>query len=132
MASLSTTSSQTLAAALGLIPRKSKYGNKPQQIGAEKYRSKREARRHLKLLALQRAGLVANLRREIAYVLAPSVRFASKRRATPELRYMADFVYTDTRTGHEVVEDCKGCRTEGYRIKRHLMLAVHGIEVRES
>lgn len=132
MASLSTTSSQTLARALGLIGRKSKYGNKPQKIGGEKYRSKREAKRHRDLLALQRAGLVAGLNREVAYVLAPSVRYSDKARATPALRYVADFVYTDTRTGRLIVEDCKGCRTQAYRVKRHLMLAVHGIEVRET
>lgn len=110
-------------------PKPSKYGNKPCVIGGEKYRSQREAKRHQQLLVLQRAGLVANLKREVPFQLAPSVRYAGKR-ATPALRYVADFVYT--RDGAQVVEDCKGFRTEAYKVKKHLMLAVHGIELLET
>ena len=49
------------------------------------------------------------------------------------MRYKADFTYFDDRQGGEfVVEGVKGFRTEGYKIKRHLMKAVHGIEVLET
>ena len=110
---------------------KHKYRNEPTAIGEEKYRSKREARRHQHLLLLQRAGEVRALQREVPYVLAPAVVIHGRKR--PELRYVADFVYDELRAGVwvPVVEDAKGVRTEGYRIKRHLMAAVRGIEIRE-
>jgi hypothetical protein len=44
--------------------------------------------------------------------------------------YYADFVYKDA-DGNVVVEDAKGMKTEAYKIKRKLMLWVHGIKVIE-
>lgn len=107
----------------------SKYRNTKCTVDGQAYRSKREAQRHRSLLVMQRSGLIADLQREVPFVLAPSVRYMDKR-ATPALRYFADFVYTQD--GQRIVEDCKGLRTEGYRIKRHLMLALHGIEILET
>lgn len=114
----------------GPARKRSKYGNQPCEIGGQKYRSKREAARHQQLLSLEAAGLLANLRREVPFVLAPAVKIAG--RTKPALRYVADFVYTDTATGLEVVEDCKGMRTDVYRIKRHLMKTTHGVDIVES
>jgi hypothetical protein len=111
-----------------------KYRNTPREVNGEKYRSKREMERHQVLLLLQKAGRISQLRREVPYVLAPAVKIAG--RTKPALRYFADFVYLEhsskTRDSHEIVEDCKGVRTEVYRIKRHLMATVHGIEIRET
>ncbi len=45
--------------------------------------------------------------------------------------YVADFVYTDVEIGENVVEDSKGIRTKDYILKRKLMLAVHGIRIKE-
>ena len=47
-----------------------------------------------------------------------------------EVKYIADFTYI-TKDGKFVVEDTKGIRTDVYRIKRKLMLQVHGIQIRE-
>lgn len=119
-----------------------KYRNKPCEIGGEKYRSQREAKRHQDLLLLQKGGALRNLRREVVYVLADPVVIGGRRR--PALRYVADFVYEKTCAvawTHEgtrmpfwevIVEDAKGVRTEGYRIKRHLMKSVHGIDILET
>lgn len=125
---LKPSSSLKLGLDLGLSTPKSKYGNKPVTIDGERYRSEREAQRHRELLALQRAGRVENLRREVPFVLAPSARIAGRTR--PALRYFADFTYTQA--GAEVVEDVKGVRTAVYVLKRHLMKTVHGIEIRET
>ncbi len=46
-----------------------------------------------------------------------------------ECSYYADFVYI--KDGKTVVEDTKGVRTKEYRIKRKLMLHVHGISIVE-
>lgn len=107
-----------------------KYANKPTIIGTEKYRSKREARRHQALLLLQRAGKIADLQREVPFELAPKVKIEGEPRARPALRYVADFVYFEA--GQLVVEDAKGMPTPVYRLKKHLMQTVHGISVREA
>ncbi len=107
-----------------------KYGNKPCQIGAEKYRSQREAKRHQDLRYLQALGKIAGLTREVPFVLAPGVKLEGESRARPAMRYIADFVYS-TAEGATVVEDAKGMRTPVYRLKKHLMATVHGIHVKE-
>lgn len=104
-----------------------KYRNEPCEVGGEKYRSKREMRRHQDLVLLERAGLISDLRREMPFVLAPATRING--RLKPALRYVADFVYVEH--GHQRVEDAKGVRTQVFRIKQHLMATIHGIVVRE-
>ena len=51
-------------------------------------------------------------------------------RRRPAVKYKADFRYIEK--GETVVEDVKGMRTPVYNLKRHLMKAVHGIEIRET
>jgi len=46
------------------------------------------------------------------------------------MRYIADFVYKDDE-GKTVVEDAKGVLTPVYKLKRHLMMHVHGIKINE-
>ena len=108
-----------------------KYRNKPCTVGGEKYRSQREAKRHQDLLLLQKAGLIAGLIREVAFELAPGVKISGEDRKRPAVRYVADFVYSDVRSG-KVVEDAKGMQTPVYRLKKHLMKTVHGIDVVEA
>jgi hypothetical protein len=108
----------------------SKYGNKPCEINGEKYRSMREAARHRQLLTLEKWKHISDLQREVPFVLAPGVKFTGDKRAKPALRYVCDFTYTHK--GKRVAEDCKGFRTQTYRMKRHLMLALLGIEVIET
>jgi len=89
--------------------------------------SRRELTRWLHLVALQKAGVISELERQVVFVLAPAVVIQGRKR--PELRYVADFVYVDGQ-GQTITEDVKGKVTEGYRIKRHLM-AVRGIQIKE-
>jgi hypothetical protein len=105
----------------------SKYKNVKTVIEGIKFDSKREAARWLELVMLQKAGHIAQLDRQVKFVLAPAVVVDGRKR--PALRYVADFTYRDER-GSLVVEDVKGRITEGYRIKRHLM-AANGIAIRE-
>ncbi len=107
-----------------------KYKNQPQVVGSETYRSKREMRRHQELLLLERAGRIRELQREVPFELAPKVKIDGEDRARPALRYMADYVYIDA-DGRLVVEDSKGMSTDVFRLKKHLMKSVHGIDVRE-
>lgn len=111
-----------------------KYGNKKVTIDGIKFDSKKESRRYRELKLLERAGEIENLEIQPKFSLVKGVKFSSDKRAKPDLRYFADFAYTDMETGERVVEDVKSVATKEsavYKMKRHMMLAIHGIEVRE-
>jgi hypothetical protein len=110
---------------------RSKYGATRVQVDGHVFASKAESKRYLQLKELERLGQIDSLELQPVYVLAPGVKFSTAARATPALRYQADFRYRD-HNGELVVEDVKGGPvTEGFRIKKHLMLAIHGVEVKE-
>ena len=92
------------------------------------YASKKEAARAAELKLLERAGHICGLREQVIYILAPSI--VRKGRKRPAMKYIADFVYIED--GKEVTEDCKGFRTPVYSLKAHLMMAVHGIDIKET
>lgn len=108
-----------------------RYGeNKRVTVDGQKFDSAGEAKRYSALVLLQRAGRITDLQRQVRYELAPSVKHAGEKRARPALTYWADFTYIEG--GALVVEDVKvgGLMTEVFKIKRHLMLSVHGIDIR--
>lgn len=112
--------------ALHVAPgKRNKYGAK--KSGA--YDSRKEHRRAEQLKLMQRAGLISNLREQVKFVLIPTQRDPAGNLLERECSYYADFVYT--KDGKTVVEDTKGFRTPEYRIKRKLMLHVHGISIEE-
>ena len=114
------------------ILRGAKYRNQPTVVEGHRFDSKKEARRYQELRYLEQKGVIENLALQVAFELAPSVRFEDEKRAKPALKYVADFVYSEG--GRRIVEDVKSgatAKAAAYRIKRHLMKAVHGIEVRE-
>ncbi len=111
-------------------PRGQKYGNRAVVTAdGEKFDSQAEHKRWLYLVMLQKAGEIKGLRRQVPYELIPAqkLRRGGMERAT---KYIADFVYL-TLAGVEIVEDVKGAVTPEFRLKRKLMLWVHGIEVQE-
>ena len=117
----------------------SKYYSKKVTVGGETFDSRKEYARYCELSILQRAGKIADLKRQVKFVLIPAqyepdivgVRGGVKRGKLieRECSYVADFVYTEN--GKQVVEDTKGFKTKDYIIKRKLMLWVHGIQVKE-
>lgn len=110
----------------------SKYKNEKASIGGETFDSRREMARYVTLKLLQDAGRIESLKRQVRFVLAPPVRFAAEKRQKPALTYVADFAYFK---GEKfVVEDVKSKVTRSlpaYRIKKHLMMTVHEIEIVE-
>lgn len=82
--------------------------------------SKREAARYLELRAMERAGLISELELQPEFELQEAFTRAGKRERA--ITYRADFRYRDDESGHWIVEDVKGMRTEVYRIKRKLLL----------
>jgi hypothetical protein len=95
-----------------------------------KFDSKAEHKYWHYLKLREKAKEVFNLERQVVYVLAPAVTIGNRKR--PPLRYIADMRWNEgSKTGKLVVADVKGAVTEAYRIKRHLMASVHGIEIME-
>ena len=103
---------------------KSKYRNVPVVTGNGRFDSKKEEKRYRELLLLQQAGEISELQRQVKFLLIP------KQEGERECAYCADFTYMEN--GKLVVEDCKGWRTDVYRIKRKLMLERHGVKIRET
>lgn len=99
--------------------RKRKYRNVP----TNGYASKREEKRANELKLLEKAGHISDLKEQVVFELIPKI---GKERA---VKYIADFQYQEK--GKTIVEDVKGVRTPGYKIKRKLMLWRFGIEVKE-
>ena len=110
--------------------------------------SHKEARRWEELLLLQRVGDIVELRRQVEYELIPAQyeyypRFSKKGQRLKDgkklierkISYIADFVYTEAKSGKLKVEDVKGYKQGGaydvFVIKRKLMYAIHGIKVEE-
>ena len=94
------------------------------------YDSRKEYRRACLLKALLRSGEISGLREQVKYVLIPTQRDSYGHLIEKECSYYADFVYRD-KDGNLVVEDTKGMRTSEYRLKKKLMLHVHGIQIKE-
>lgn len=110
--------------------KQNKFGAQKTVVDGISFDSRAEARRYSQLLILQRVGDIAGLTRQVAYVLAPSVKFEGATRAKPALRYIADFVYSETASGKIICEDVKGVITPVFALKRHLMLSQLGINIR--
>jgi hypothetical protein len=110
---------------------RNKYGARKVVLAGITFASAREAKRWNALCGYEQAGLITHLERQVTYVLAPAVNLHGETRKKPALRYVADFRYRDE-NGQTVVEDAKGHETKEFRVKRHLMKSVHGIDVRLS
>lgn len=121
--------------------RVSKYHAKKVEVDGITFDSKKEYRRYLELKALEKAGIIKNLERQVKYTLIPAQRepdtigsrggVKKGKLIERECSYYADFVYTIKETGETVVEDVKGMRTPEYKIKRKLMLYIHNIKIKE-
>ena len=97
----------------------SKYHARKTTVYGIVFDSKREAARYVELRDLELAGKIRGLRRQVRYELIPAFDVDGKHyRPTA---YIADFVYTDVKTGKEIVEDVKGMKTPVYLIKRKLV-----------
>jgi Protein of unknown function (DUF1064) len=100
-----------------------KYGNEPTRVDGRLFHSKLEAARYAELKALQLGGIIDDLECQPKFPLSV--------KGIHVCTYIADFRYHDTETGRQIVEDVKGHATEVYKLKRRLMLALHGIDVQE-
>ena len=114
--------------AAGHVVTRRKYRNTPTVVDGIRFDSKREAKRWGELRALERDGLISQLKRQ--------VRFRIEVNGVLICVYVADFVYFDGPREPpweppNVVEDAKGVRTREYKLKAKLMRAVHRVTIRE-
>lgn len=119
-----------------------KYGNHKIKNAYGTYDSQLEFARFLFLSNREKEGEITNLRRQVEYLLIPAqygTEIKHLKTKDKEVRvllerscsYIADFVYE--RNGKTIVEDCKGSKyiiTADFKIKKKLLLWVHGIELR--
>ena len=123
----------------------SKYHAEKVTVNGITFDSKKEARRFLELTALEQAGKIHGLRRQVKYLLIPEQRescteryksgpkkgqFKPGRVLERECAYYADCDYY-TEDGTHVVEDVKGMRTKEYRLKRKMLLYKYQIRISE-
>lgn len=103
---------------------RSKYNAQPTTVDSIRFASKAEARRYAELKLLERIGDVTELKCH--------PRFPMVVNGVKVCVYEADFSYRD-RAGVLVVEDVKSrpTMTPQYKLKKNLLLALHGIAVRE-
>ena len=111
------------APAKPVVVRKSKYGNRKTEVDGITFDSAKEAKRY------QELRLMEGKAHEIEGLLY-QVRFPLTVNGVKVGTYVADFTYHD-KYGYQV-EDCKGYRTPVYKLKKLLMLAIHGITIRET
>jgi len=102
-----------------------KYNAKKTTVDGIKFDSKREAKRYGELKLWEKSGGINRLRVHPSWDLIVNEVFIG--------RYTADFVY-HTWADVLVVEDVKSPATAkraDYRLRKRLMLALHGIEIEE-
>lgn len=110
------------------VSKENKYKNKKTTVDGITFDSKKEANRYLQLKLLQKNNKIKNITYQKKFVLIP------KQPGERECSYYADFVYIDCQTGETIVEDVKPSKkykTDAYKIKKKLMLYVHGIKINE-
>lgn len=101
--------------------KENKYHAQKTAVNGVEYDSKWEAERAYQLFAMQRAGQIKNLQRQVKFVLQDGYVNNKGEKIRP-ICYLADFQYTDNE-GRQIVEDTKGVRTEVFKIKKKLFEA---------
>jgi len=105
--------------------RRGKYAAKPTVVDNIRFASKKEANRYSELKLLERAGAIRGLQLQVKYPLKVAGFLVCC--------FISDFNYNEFVNGQwvPVVEDVKGYRTREYQIKKKLLFALHGIQIRE-
>lgn len=99
-----------------------KYGNRATVIDNIRFASRKEAARYSELKLLQQAGEISDLRWQVPMPITVN--------GMQVCVYVADFCYVEN--GRLVTEDVKGYHSQVYRLKRRLVKAALGINIRET
>ncbi len=109
-----------------LAKRRAKYGSKRTIFNGITFASAKEAKRYQELLLIEKAGWLKDLTLQPWFILQEAFRDRDGK-AHRAIWYVADFQYQNCGTGVSpcepiTVEDCKGYRTDIYRLKKKLFL----------
>lgn len=114
----------------------SKVAPKPARTGHDGfvYDSKTEMERYYHLKLLERAGELRDVRRQVRFELergcgSDQVAIMVGKKRDKTAVYTADFVYTDIKTGDEIIEDCKGYRDESSKFRIRVFESLYGVRV---
>ena len=122
-----------------------KYKNRKTEIDGILFDSRKEASYYLYLKEQEKEGKISNLRMQVPFELIPAIWREEVKQLKTKTKivrrciqkathYIADFVYTDTDTQDDVIIDVKSFITRKnpeYRLKKKMMLAFKGIEIKE-
>lgn len=102
-----------------------KYKNQRITTTDGKFDSTLEYYRWCELLILEKAKKIADLKRQVKFVLIDKSKYGR------EISYVADFTYKED--GKLIVEDTKSTATKTplYRLKKRLVAERYGIEIKE-
>ena len=101
-----------------------KYNAKKTEVDGFVFDSKKESRRYQELVLLEKDGEIDELQCHPKFPI-----FVNGEKVCT---YIADFRYLDIQKNAYIVEDVKGVKTAIYRLKKKLMKAANGIEIRET
>jgi len=104
----------------------SKYNN----VKSGGYASKREARVAEQLRERERRGEIRDLKEQVWFLLVPKAIGPDGKVTERACSYVADWTWIDG-DGRLHVGDAKGFRTDVYKIKKKLLLFVHGHVIEE-
>jgi hypothetical protein len=100
----------------------SKYSAKAVVIDGRRFASTKEGRRYSALKLLIQAGKISALELQPRYpIIVNSVKVCT---------YVADFRYVEGET--PIVEDVKGMKTPMYNLKKKLVKAIYGFDIKET
>jgi len=109
-----------------------KYRNKKLVVDGITFDSTKEGNRYIDLKILQKEGIISKLEIQPDFPLEVNgrpVKIRSPKRPNgTKVKYIADFSYTQD--GEYIVEDVKGFDTPLSRLKRAIVEAIYGIEIK--
>ncbi len=116
---------------------RARYGNRRAIVDGIAFASRAEAHRYRDLRLMEQAGEIRELVVQPRFELVPGVELDGRKK--PAIRYVADFSYLqqrgpDSQQWELIVEDVKSPATAAdpvYRLKRHLLKVLRGIDVQE-
>lgn len=110
-----------------------KYHAVPTVVDGIRFASQKEARRYWELKVLVKSEEITHLVIQPRFDLWAAKPLENGRHVAAHVGvYVADFQYRDQAAGgHTVVEDVKGMKTPVYRLKKKIVEACYGIEIRE-
>lgn len=109
------------------VVKPSKYKNKKTEVDGILFDSKKEAARWLELKALEASNRIAFLRRQVRVPLIVGREVIA--------HWVADFEYYESHDVSKVWEDVKSDYTRKlpvYRLKKKLVKAIYGVDIKET